>query len=94
MYSLHWNHIRASRASDMLALLATGVAEQPPCSRAQADMVRVKRYWKLQVAITPAQALRQGRGEVSTWAQKCFGASFLPGSGPFGGLPPKRTSQS
>ena len=60
----------------MLAMLATGAAERPPCSEAQAGMVRVKRYWRLQVAITPAQALRQGRGEVSTWARKCFGASF------------------
>ena len=75
-YASHWNHIRVSRVSDMLALLATGAAERPPCSRAQADMVRVKRYWRLQVVITPAQALRQGRGEVSTWAQKCVGASF------------------
>ena len=75
-YASHWNHIRCSRASDMLALLATGAAERPPRPEAQAGMVRMKRYWKLQVAISPAQALRQGRGEVSTWARKCFGASF------------------
>ena len=84
--SSHRNHIRISRASDMLALLATRVAEQPPCSRAQADMVRVKRDWKLQVAITTAKALRQGRGEVSTWAQKCFSASFR-GPGRAGAFP-------
>ena len=42
----------------MLALLAAGAAEQPPCPEAQAGMVRVKRSWRLQVAITPAQALR------------------------------------
>ena len=75
-YASHWNLIRTSKASDMLALLATGAAEQPPCPEAQAGMVRVKRYWKLQVSITPAQALRQGRGEVSTRARKSFGASF------------------
>ena len=75
-YASHWNHIRSSRASDMLALLATGAAERPPLPEAQAGMVMVKRYWRLQVAITTAQALRQGRGEVSTWARKCFGASF------------------
>ena len=75
-YASHWNRIRTSRASDMLALLATGAAERPPRSEAQAGMVIVKRYWRLQVAITPAQALRQGRGEVSTWARKCFGAFF------------------
>ena len=85
-YASHWNHIRTSRASDMLALLATGAAEQPPCSEAQADMVRVKRYWRLQIAISPAQALRQGRGEVSTWARKCFGASFRS-LGPSGACP-------
>ena len=39
-------------------------------------MERVKRYWRLQVAVSPAQALRQGRGEVNAWARKCFGASF------------------
>ena len=76
-YSSHWNHIRSSKASDMLALLATGVAEQPPCAKTQASTVRVKRYsWKLPVAVAPAQALRQGRVEVRAWAQKCFGASF------------------
>ena len=75
-YASHWNHIRSSRASDMLALLATGAAERPPRPEAQAGTVRVKRHWRLQVAITPAQALRQGPGEVSTWARKCFGTSF------------------
>ena len=73
-YTSHWNHIRCSRASDMLALLATGAAERPPRPEAQAGMVRVKRYWRLQVAITPVQALRQGRGEVNTWSRG-------PGSG-------------
>ena len=68
-YASHWDHIRFSRASDMLALLATGAAERPPLPEAQAGTVRVKRYWRLQVAITPAQALRQRRGEVSTWAR-------------------------
>ena len=81
-YSSHWNHIRSSKASDMLALLATGVAAQPPCAKAQASMMRVKRYWRLPVAVAPAQALRQGRGKVRAWAQKCFGASFRgPGPG-------------
>ena len=51
-------------------------------------MVRVRRYWRLQVAVSPAQALRQGRGEVNTWARKCFGASFRcpgrPGAEPRG----------
>ena len=75
-YASHWNHIRCSRASEMLALLATGAAERPPRPEAQAGMVRVKRYWRLQVAISPAQALRQGRGEVNALARKCFGASF------------------
>ena len=60
----------------MLALPATGDAAQPPSAKIQASMVRVKRYWKLPVAVTPAQALRQGRREVRAWAQKCFGASF------------------
>ena len=60
----------------MPALLATGTAERPPRPDAQAGMVRMKRYWRLQVATSPAQALRQGRGEVSTWGRKCFGASF------------------
>ena len=60
----------------MLALFATGVVEQPPCAKTQASMVRAKRYWRLPVAVAPAQALRQGRGEVRAWAQKCFGASF------------------
>ena len=81
------------RASDMLALLATGAAERPPYSGAQVDMVRVRRYWRLQVAITPAQALRQGWGEVSTWARKCFGASFrCPGACPRG-FPPGKTGR-
>ena len=75
-YSSHWNHIRSCKASDMFALLATGVAEQPPCAEIQASMMRVKRYWRLPVAVAPAQALRQGRGEVRAWAQKCFSASF------------------
>ena len=39
-------------------------------------MERVKSYWRLQMAVSPAQALRQGRGEVNAWARKCFGASF------------------
>ena len=88
-YASHRNHIRCSRASEMLALLATGAAERPPRPEAQAGMVRVKRYWRLQVAISPAQALRQGRGEVNTWARKCFGASFRcpgrPRANPRGG---------
>ena len=75
-YSSHWNHIRSSKASDMLALLATGDAAQPPSAKIQASMVRVKRYWRLPVGVAPAQALRQGRGEVCAWAQRCFGASF------------------
>ena len=75
-YASQWNHIRCSRASGMLALLATGEAEHPPRPEAQTGMVRMKRYWKLQVAVSPAQALRQGRGEVNKWARKCFGASF------------------
>ena len=82
-YASHWNHIRTSRASDMLALLASGVAAQPPCAESQASMLRAKRYWRLLVEVTPTQALRQGRGEVRAWAQRCFGASYrsprLPG---------------
>ena len=39
-YASHWNHIRFSRASDMLALLATGAAERPPLPEAQAGMAR------------------------------------------------------
>ena len=50
------------------------LSTRPP--EAQTGMVRLKRYWRLQVAISPAQALRQGRGEVNTRARKCFGASF------------------
>ena len=75
-YAQHWNHIRCSRASGMLGFLATGAAGQPPPPEAQSGMERVKRYWRLQVAVSPAQALRQGRGEVNAWARKCFGASF------------------
>ena len=60
----------------MLALLATGAAERPPLPEAQAGMLRVRRYWRLRLAITPAQALRQGRGEISTWATRCSGTSF------------------
>ena len=60
----------------MLALLASGVAAQPPCAESQASMLRAKRYWRLPVEVTPTQALRQGRGEVRAWAQKCFGASY------------------
>ena len=37
-YASHWNHIRFSKASDMLALLATGTAERPPLPEAQAGM--------------------------------------------------------
>ena len=85
-YAWHWNHIRCARASEMLGLLATGAAERPPRPEAQAGMVRVKRYWRLQVAISPAQARRQGRGEVSMWARKCFGASFRCPGRPRAGL--------
>ena len=60
----------------MLTLLASGVAAQPPCAESQASMLRAKRYWRLPVEVTPAQARRQGEGEVRAWAQKCFGASY------------------
>ena len=87
-YGSHWNHIRCSRASGVLALLSAGEAERPPRPEAQTGMVRMKRYLKLQAAVSPAQALRQGRGEVNTWARKCFGASFRcpgrPGADPRG----------
>ena len=75
-HASHWNHIRTSKASDMLTLLASGVAAQPPCAESQVSMVRAKRYWRLPVEVTPAQARRQGEGEVRAWAQKCFGASY------------------
>ena len=75
-YSSHWNHIRISKASDMPALLATVDAARTLGAETQASMVRVKRYWGLPVAVTPAQALRQGRGEVRVWARKCCGAAF------------------
>jgi hypothetical protein len=46
--------------ADVLAVLSSGRAVCPPDAAAQACTVRVKRYWKLPVAVTPYQALRQG----------------------------------
>ena len=82
-HSSHWNHIRCARAADVTALLATGAARGPPAAGDQASMERVKRYWKLPVAVTRARALYQGRCEVHEWARRCFGASYS-------GRPPAR----
>ena len=55
----------------MLALLVTGAAERPPFPEAQAGMLRVKRYWRLQLAITrlrrcarDGERLARGRPDV------------------------------
>ena len=89
-YASHWNHIRCSWASEMLALLATGEAERPPRPEAQTGMVRVKRYWRLQVAISPARRCARdggrstrGRGGASAPPSVARAALGLaPGEGP------------
>ena len=59
------------------------VSRRSPLAPRLTSTIMVKRYWKLPVAVAPAQALRQGRGQARAWAQKCFGASFR-GPGPAG----------
>ena len=91
-FSPHWNHIRSSKASDMRALLAKGVAEQPPCAEIQASMMRVKRYWRLPVVVAPAQALRQSRGKC---ARGLRSASAPPSRArPGGSLSPRGLRQT